>query len=160
LYLGSGAGLALITMAQQVRRAGSVREARLVAADLPVLALMILAGGILGPILLFVGLARMHASAAALLLNVERLATMAIAWIVFRENVDRRIAIGAAALLGGAVVLSWGGGAYLESGAGFVLLACLAWGIDNNLTRKLSASDPIQIAMAKGLVAGAVNLSI
>jgi drug/metabolite transporter (DMT)-like permease len=160
LYLGSGAGLALVTLVQHVRRAGSVREARVVAADVPVLALVIVAGGVLGPILLFFGLARMHASAAALLLNVEGLATMAMAWILFNENVDHRVAIGAAALLGGAVVLSWSGGAYLESGAGFVLLACLAWGIDNNLTRTLSASDPIQIAMAKGLVAGAVNLSI
>ena len=25
--------------------------------------------------------------------------------------------------------------------------ACLPWGIDNNLTRKLSSADPVQIAL-------------
>src|SRR5262249_8989174 len=38
--------------------------------------------------------------------------------------------------------------------------ACLCWGIDNNLTRNLSSSDPVQIAMLKGLVAGTVNLTL
>ncbi len=160
LYLGSGAGLALVTTVQRLRRTATVREAPIASADLPVLALVILAGGVIGPVLLFFGLARMHASAASLLLNVEGLATMGIAWFVFRENVDRRIAVGAAALLAGAVILSWQGGARLEPGALLVLLACVAWAIDNNLTRKLSAADPTQIAMVKGLAAGAVNVAI
>ncbi len=160
LYLGSGAGLALATTVQRLGRTAPAGEAPISAADLPVLVLVILAGGVLGPVLLFFGLARMQASAASLLLNVEGLATMGIAWFVFRENVDHRIALGAAALLGGAVILSWQGDGRIEPGALLVVLACVAWAIDNNLTRKLSASDPIQIAMAKGLAAGAVNLSI
>src|SRR5262249_43365009 len=36
--------------------------------------------------------------------------------------------------------------------------ACLCWALDNNLTRKISAGDPVQIAGIKGLAAGAVNL--
>ncbi|HQT54396.1 MAG TPA: EamA family transporter, partial [Phenylobacterium sp.] len=101
------------------------------------------------------------ASTSALLLNLEGLATMAIAWIVFRENVDRRLLLGAAAILAGAVVLSWQGGPTgLGLGALAIAGACLAWGIDNNLTRKLSAADPVQIALIKGLVAGAVNLTL
>jgi hypothetical protein len=36
----------------------------------------------------------------------------------------------------------------------------MCWGIDNNLTRKLAAADPVQIAMLKGLIAGFVNLLI
>ena len=160
LYLGSGTGLTLVTTAQRLRRRAPAREAPIARADLPVLVLVILAGGVIGPVLLFFGLARMQASAASLLLNVEGLATMGIAWFVFRENVDRRIAVGAAALLAGAVILSWQGGGRLAPGALLVVLACVAWAIDNNLTRKLSASDPIQIAMAKGFAAGAVNLSI
>jgi drug/metabolite transporter (DMT)-like permease len=100
LYLGSGVGLALVTTVQRLRRTAPAREAPIAPADLPVLALVILAGGVIGPVLLFFGLARMHASAASLLLNVEGLATMGIAWIVFRENVDRRIAAGAAGALG------------------------------------------------------------
>ena len=60
--------------------------------------------------------------------------------MVFRENVDRRILTGMLAILAGAVVLSWPGqarfGAALPAMA--VLGACLAWGMDNNLTRKVS----------------------
>jgi drug/metabolite transporter (DMT)-like permease len=86
---------------------------------------------------------------------------MLIAWIAFRENVDRGLLVGAAAILTGALSLSWQGG---PEGVGFGALAiadaCLAWGIDNNLTRKLSAADPVQIALIKGLVAGSVNLGL
>ena len=85
---------------------------------------------------------------------------MALAWLVFRENVDRRLLLGAACILGGAVLLSWQGAARLDAGALLIGAACLCWGIDNNLTRKLSGSDPLQIAMVKGLAAGAVNLTL
>ena len=75
--------------------------------DLPWLAAIVLFGGILGPALLMWGLTLTPASTGSLLLNTEGLATMAIAWLVFRENVDRRIFVGAMAILAGAVVLSW-----------------------------------------------------
>src|SRR3546814_858411 len=99
-------------------------------------------------------------STVSLLLNLEGLATLAIAWLVFRENVDRRLLVGAAAILGGALLLSWRGGGPNGGGAGILAIAgaCLAWGIDNNLTRKLSSADPVQIAMMKGVAAGTVNL--
>lgn len=130
-------------------------------ADLPWLALVVLTGGIAGPVLLMLGLASTPASSASLLLNLEGLATMVIAWTVFRENVDRRILIGALAILAGAVVLSWqGGSSGFGWGAFLIAGACLAWGIDNNLTRKLSAADPVQITIAKGLVAGGANLAL
>src|SRR5215467_5430848 len=124
----------------------------------------LLLAGLLGPALLMWGLTLIPASTGALLLNTEGLATMAIAWLVFRENVDRRIFLGAMAILAGAVVLSWpdaaGGGAPLSWGSVLIVLACVSWGIDNNLTRKLSAADPLQTAMIKGLAAGAVNLAL
>ena len=86
---------------------------------------------------------------------------MAIAWIVFRENVDRRLLLGAAAILAGAVVLSWTGeGVSLDVGGLLVAGACLAWGIDNNLTRRVSAADPVRITIWKGLVAGSVNVAL
>jgi drug/metabolite transporter (DMT)-like permease len=121
--------------------------------------LIVLAGGVAGPVLLMTGLATTPASTAALLLNVEGLATMGIAWLVLHEHVDRRLLAGAIAILAGALVLSWKGGASsIGWGALAIVGACIAWGIDNNLTRKLSGSDPVQIAMVKGLVAGGVNL--
>ena len=85
---------------------------------------------------------------------------MGIAWVVFRENVDRRLLLGAFAILAGAALLSWQGGASFHLSGLLIAGACLCWGIDNNLTRKLSSSDPVQIAMLKGLVAGAVNLTL
>jgi len=158
LYLGSGIGLAALSLGRRAVQA-EPSEAPLRRADLPWLALVVFFGGIAGPVLLMVGLATTPASTASLLLNVEGLATMAIAWIVFHESVDRRLLIGAAAILAGAVVLSWQGETgRLGFGALAILGACLAWGIDNNLTRKLSAADPIEIAMLKGLVAGGANL--
>jgi drug/metabolite transporter (DMT)-like permease len=118
-------------------------------------------GGVAGPVLLMTGLAHGKASDSALLLNLEGLATMAIAWLVYRENVDRRLLFGAAAILAGAVLLSWEGrGIALNSGALLVAGACLAWALDNNFTRKISAADPVIIAMSKGLVAGAVNIGL
>jgi len=159
LYLASGIGLA-VTLAVVRRLRGERRvEASLARRDLPWLAAVVLSGGIVGPVLLMIGLAATPASTASLLLNLEGLFTLLIAWTVFRENVDRRIALGAFAILAGAVFLSWSGG---PGGFGWGSLAvagaCLAWGIDNNLTRKLSNADPLQIAMVKGAGAGTVNV--
>ncbi|GEO84317.1 MULTISPECIES: DMT family transporter [Alphaproteobacteria] len=160
LYLGAGAGLGLLSGARALIGLGN-EEAPLKRADLPWLAAVILFGGVLGPLLLMLGLSLTSASSASLLLNLEGLATMAIAWLVFRENVDRRLLLGAAAILAGAVLLSWNGvGLSLDAGGLFVAAACLCWGIDNNLTRKLSSADPVQIAMIKGIAAGATNLAL
>ena len=135
-------------------------EAPLRRGDLPWLAAVIVAGGIVGPVFLMFGLARTDAAGASLLLNLEGVATMGIAWVVFREYVDRRLLLGAFAILSGAALLSWQGGASLNWGTLLIAAACLSWGIDNNLTRKLSSADPVQIAMLKGLVAGTVNLTL
>lgn len=160
MYLGAGVGLATLH-AGRAALAIEAPEAPLRGGDLPWLGAVVIFGGIAGPLLLMLGLARTSASSGSLLLNLEGLATMAIAWVVFRENVDRRLLAGAAAILAGAVVLSWQGkGVRLDMGGLLIAGACLAWGIDNNLTRKLSAADPLQIAMIKGLVAGAVNLGV
>ena len=160
LYLGSGIGLAVV-QAGRFTLGVAPPEAPLRRADLPWLAAVILAGGVIGPLLLMLGLSVTPASSAALLLNVEGLATMGLAWVVFREHTDRRIVSGALLILAGAVLLSWqGAAAGVGWGALAIIGACLAWGTDNNLTRKLSAADPVQIAMLKGLVAGMVNLGL
>jgi drug/metabolite transporter (DMT)-like permease len=81
--------------------------------------------------------------------------------VMFRKHTDRRIVLGALLILAGAALLSWQGAAEgVGWGALAILGACLAWGIDNNLTRQLSAADPVPIAMVKGLAAGTVNLSL
>jgi drug/metabolite transporter (DMT)-like permease len=158
-YFGSGIGLAVLQLVRLLAPRAAF-EAPLRRPDLPRFALAVLLGGALAPTLLLQGLARTSASTAALLLNLEGVATMAIAWLVFRENVDRRLLTGAAAIVAGAVLLSWTGGAVIP-GVGPLLIAgaCAAWAIDNNLTRTLAGADPVQIAMIKGLAAGSVNLA-
>lgn len=159
LYLGSGLGL-LASQAVRHLLGIAATEAPIRRSDAPWLAAIIVAGGIVGPVLLMFGLVHTPAATAALLLNLEGIFTLAIAWTVFRENVDRRIALGAAAILGGAFLLSWDARADVGVSWGALAIAgaCLAWGIDNNLTRKLSAADPVQIAAIKGVGAGIVNL--
>ncbi len=158
LYLGAGLGLAAVHWGRGAVGLASP-EAPIRRKDLSWLAAVVLFGGMLGPVLLMFGLSMTSAAAGSLLLNLEGLATMGIAWLVFRENVDRRLLLGAGAILAGAVLLSWRGeGAQLDVGGLLIVGACLAWGIDNNLTRKLSSADPVQIAMIKGLAAGMTNL--
>jgi drug/metabolite transporter (DMT)-like permease len=157
LYLGSGLGLAI------ARPFLPRDEAKLQRADIPWLGGAILAGGIIGPVLLMFGLAQGAAGATSLLLNLESVLTLILAWVVFRENVDSRLLVGAAAIVAGAIVLSWPNANATGTSLNSALLvagACLAWAIDNNLTRKVSAADPVVTAMLKGLIAGAVNTAI
>ena len=156
LYLGSGLGLFGLRF---LRRTEPVKLTR---NELGWLIGAIVSGGIAGPTLLMWGLANMSASGASLLLNAEGVFTALLAWFVFRENFDRRIALGMALIVAGTVVLSWPG----KAGFGValpelaVLGACLAWAIDNNLTRKVSLTDATFVAMVKGLTAGAVNTGL
>ena len=157
-YLGSGIGLAVVRMTRPVRAA----EAAIARRDVPWLFAAILAGGVVGPILLMLGLSRTAAAAASLMLTLEGVATALMAWFVFRENFDRRVLLGMACIVGGAVSLAWQGAVSITGVVGPLAIAgaCLAWGIDNNLTRKISLADPVQIAMLKGLFAGPVNLAL
>lgn len=157
LYLGSGLGLSALIFVRRLFGAG-MGEARLARADLPWLAGTVFFGGILGPILLLFGLNLTDAASASLLLNLESVFTLLLAWIVFREHVDIRLFIGAVAIVAGALLLSWQGDlGNISWGAALIALACLAWGIDNNLTRKISAADPYVLAAIKGVAAGSVN---
>ena len=159
LYLGSGAGLTLLWIA---RRLSASSGTPLRTRDVPWFAGSILAGGVAAPMLLMTGLARSTASTASLLLNLEGAFTTGLAWFVFREAFDRRIALGMLIILAGGVVLSWGGRAEIGGFTGPLLVAgaTLAWGIDNNLTQRFADRDPVQIGMIKGTVAGGVNTAI
>ena len=162
LYLGSGVGLAIwMALRKSVLRSAPV-EAGLQRTDWPWLAGAILSGGVVAPVLLVFGLVGTKASAASLLLNLEGVFTALLAWFVFRENFDRRIFAGMVAIVAGSALLSWNG----STGGGVpwsmfcIAGACIAWALDNNLTRKVSAADPVQTTMLKGLIAGSVNTAL
>ena len=162
LYAGSGLGLLFLLV---LRRLLATRRASI---SMPCgnewgwLAGATLLGGVLGPVALMYGLAATSASTASLLLNLEAVFTALIAWFLFRENFDRRIALGMLAIVAGGVVLAWSPyhARDVSSGALFIALACVCWALDNNLTRKTSTSDAVLIAGLKGIVAGAANLTL
>jgi drug/metabolite transporter (DMT)-like permease len=160
LYLGSGLGLGTVWLWR--RRTGRAAEAPLTRRDLPWLLGAIGFGGFLGPLLLLIGLSHTPASAASLFLNLEAVFTALLAWVVFRENVDRLIALGMLAIVAGGALLAWAGRLEWGGPAGPLAIAgaCLCWAIDNNLTQKVSASDPLEIAALKGGTAGTINLTI
>lgn len=163
LYLGSGVGLlachGVRALAARNRRD---RSGGLAAPDLPWLGGAIAFGGVAGPVLLMLGLSLTPAASAALLLNMEGVLTALLAWFVFKENFDRRIGAGMLLIVLAGLLLSWQQAPVLGVpwGALAIVGACLCWAIDNNLTRKVAASDALQIAAVKGLAAGAVNLGI
>jgi drug/metabolite transporter (DMT)-like permease len=162
LYLGSGLGLGAYAWLRGRRKGIGSQEAALTRRDVPWLAGAIVAGGVVGPVLLMWGLGKTPASSASLLLNLEGVLTALLAWFVFRENFDRRIALGMALIAAGGICLTWMGRPEVGVpwGALAVAGACFAWAVDNNLTRKVSAGDPVQIAMLKGLVAGSVTTAL
>ncbi|MEP7068790.1 MAG: EamA family transporter [Usitatibacter sp.] len=157
LYLGSGLGLAAI----RVARDKGWSSPSLPQSEWPWLAGAVISGGVVGPILLMWGLARAAATTTSLLLNLEAVFTALIAWIVFKENAGARIVSGMALIVAGGLVLSWSPAPLSHAdwlGPLAIAGACLCWAIDNNLTRKVSASDAFFIASVKGLVAGCVNI--
>lgn len=163
LYAGSGIGLSLWMMMRRLR-GGAVVEAALVKRDAPWLAGAVLFGGVLGPVLLMFGLAHSSAASTSLLLNLEGVLTAVLAWVVFRENVDRRVFAGMLAIVAGGVLLAWPSADAVGQPASWGPLAiagaCLCWAIDNNLTRPVAGGDPVQIAALKGGVAGSINIAL
>ncbi len=161
LYGGSGLGLLLwMGLRKAWRRDEAI--AHLTRKDISWLAGAVVTGGIAAPVLLMFGITMIPASDASLLLNLEGVLTALLAWFVFKENFDRRIFFGMLFIILAGALLSWQESqlAGIPWGGLLVVAACLCWGIDNNLTRKVSASDPLQIAAIKGSVAGIVNISI
>jgi len=162
LYAGSGLGLSLLLAARgrSTSRESSFSLPR--GADWIWLSGAVFLGGVVGPVALTSALVKTPASTASLLLNLEGALTALLAWFLFRENFDRRVVFGVVCIVAGGLVLAWTPGRYAGawSGMALIVLACLCWAVDNNLTRKVCAGDAIVIAALKGLVAGGVNLGL
>jgi len=161
LYAGSGTGLSILLAARAIGlgRASIVRPR---GADLLWLLGAIAFGGAIGPYLLMYGLQTTDSASASLILNLEGVFTALLAWFAFKENFDRRIAAGMALIVAGGVVLSMGSALRAGGFVGPLAIAgaCLAWAIDNNLTRKVSINDAMLIACVKGLIAGPISVAL
>lgn len=161
LYLGSGLGLGTLLLIRRLRHPQAAENMTIPSGEWPWLLGAIAFGGVVGPALLMWGLTQADGATASLLLNVEGVLTAGLAWLVFKENADRQIVLGMVAIVAGGVLLSWQPGpAGLSLGALLIIGACLAWAIDNNLTRKVSANDAMLVACLKGLLAGACNTGL
>src|SRR4051812_23831407 len=161
LYLGSGVGL-LAWLGLRRALSSADQPATLRGTDYLWLAAAIASGGIIAPVLLVFGLGRADAATASLLLNLEAVLTAVIAWVAFRENVDRRVFLGMMAIVAGGVLLAWHEAPRAGTlvGPALIAAACLAWALDNNLTRRVSGGDAATIACLKGLIAGSVNMAL
>jgi drug/metabolite transporter (DMT)-like permease len=157
LYLGAAAGLWLHRLVRP-----TTSEAQLRRTDLPMLAVVVAAGGILGPVLMLLGLDRVSALSGSLLLNLEAPFTVLLAVLAFHESLGRWASAAAALIFAGALVLRLQPGELGADAAGVALIAsaCLCWALDNNLTQRLTLRDPFAIVRVKTLVAGLVNLTL
>jgi len=161
LYAGSGIGLAvLLAVRGAVLGGATIVWPR--GADLRWLFGSIVFGGAMGPYLLMYGLQTTDSASASLVLNLEGVFTALLAWFAFKENFDRRIAAGMALIVAGGVILSTGSALRAGGISGPLAIAgaCLAWAIDNNLTRKVSTNDAMLIACMKGSIAGPISVAL
>jgi drug/metabolite transporter (DMT)-like permease len=159
LYVGSGIGLSIL-LAVRAIGLGQASIVRPRGADLLWLLGAIAFGGAIGPYLLMSGLQVTDSGSASLILNLEGVFTALLAWFAFKENFDRRIAAGMALIVAGGMVLAAGSALRAGGIVGPLAIAgaCLAWSIDNNLTRKVSINDAMLVACIKGLIAGPISI--
>jgi drug/metabolite transporter (DMT)-like permease len=159
LYLGSGSGLLAFKLLR--RASGMPSGIPLSRNDAPWLAGAVLAGGVVAPIALMLGLQSTPAETASLLLNFECVATTLLAAFLFQEYIGKRIWLAIGLITLASAVLSFNGTQLgISIGALGIILACVLWGLDNNLTRNISSKDPLSIGIVKGLVAGAFSLTL
>ncbi len=158
LYLGSGTGISLIKLYRRLSK--NEKEAGIKRPDIGWLAGAIISGGIVAPIILMISLKNTPASTASMLLNFEGAGTTLLALLFFHESISRRALAAIAAITLASIFLStnFKGGFGLSLGALGILLACVLWGLDNNLTRNISGKDPLTIVAWKGLIAGTFSL--
>ena len=154
LYLGAGIGMAVVSLVQTAGKQ-TVREAPVGRKDLPYVIGMIVLD-IAAPVLLMFGLTMTTAANASLLNNFEIVTTSVIALLIFREAIDRRLWLAIILIVCASILLTIEDMSSFAFSAGsiFVLLACVAWGFENNCTRMLSLKDPVEIVIIKGFGAG------
>lgn len=120
----------------------------------------VIAGGVVGPVLLLLGLRLAGAASVSLWLTFELVATALLGALIFREPLGRMGWLGVAAALGAAALL-----AGFDDQAGvraslLVVAACLCWALDNHLTALIDGITPSESTFWKGLAAGTANLML
>lgn len=153
LYLGAALGVSLILLQEknflwpwQIRRQDVIK-----------LSGAIFFGGILGPVFLLAGLRIAAAGSVSLWLNMELVATAVIGYMFFKDHLTPKGWLASLGVLIAASLLAWEGGPAGFRAGGLIALACLSWGMDNNLTALIEGISPAQITFWKGIIAGSFN---
>ena len=150
LYLGAAAAVAPFALRERRPVASLQQRSRLLIA--------ISFGGGVAPVLLVLALDRTPAATVSLLLNLELVATAVIARLFLQEHIGRRAGFGIVIVVLGGVILAGASDGGIAVGALLVAVTCVCWGTDNAITASLDSYSPAQITLAKGVVAGAVNV--
>ena len=160
LYLGAGIGMGILGLIRK-RTGQAKKEMRLARKDLPYTLGMIVLD-IAAPIFLMIGLKQTTAANASLLNNFEIVATSLIAMLFFREKISKQLWIAICLIILSSALLTVEdvGTFRFSSGSLFVLLAATCWGLENNCTRMLSHSDPLEVVIVKGLCSGVGSVII
>ena len=147
LYLGAGIGMIPISLIKRFRRIGRT--------DLPYIIGMVVLD-IAAPVFLMIALSKTYAANISLINNFEIVATSVIAFAIFKEKISAKLCLGIALITMSCLLLSFEGVESFSFSAysAFAFLACIAWGFENNCTRKLSDCDPSKIVMIKGIGSG------
>ena len=162
LYLGAAILITSFRALPLVRRRRPSVEARIRGSDAPALCAIVRFGGVIGPVLMLFGLARISALTGSLLLNLEAVFTIVLAVIVFREHLNRSSAMASALVVSGALLLSYQPGPIRGGFLGVMAIvgACLSWAIDNNVSQRLSLRDPVAVVQVKTAGAGLTSLML
>lgn len=154
LYIGAGLGMGMIALIRKARKIERTEE-KITKADLPYTVAMIVLD-IAAPIFLLLGLSYTTAANASLLNNFEIVATALIALMIFKEKISPRLWLGILFVTLSCALLSFEDISSLRFSVGslYILVACVCWGVENNCTRKLSAKDPLEIVLLKGIFSG------
>jgi drug/metabolite transporter (DMT)-like permease len=161
LYLGSGVGIIIILLLQYFFKQHDTKDTAFSKYDWLWLGSATLFGGIIGPVMLMSALVGAGAASVSLLLILESVFTAIIAWTVFREHTDKKLIFGVVLIIAGSFVLSFNFASPVNLKAALLVIgACFAWAIDNNLTRNISAANPLKIVAIKSTVAGITNTTL
>lgn len=161
LYLGAGLCMLMIFLIRLIFRKNIIKEKKLSKKDIPYILGMVLLD-IAAPILMMYGLEKTTAANASLLNNFEIVITSLVALLLFKEKISKRLWLGIGAITLSCIILSFESLEAFEFSIGslLILLAAICWGFENNCTRKISSSDPLEIVLIKGLCSGTGSIII
>lgn len=161
LYLGAGLCMLMIFLIRLIFRKNIKKEKKLFKKDIPYILGMVLLD-IAAPILMMYGLEKTTAANASLLNNFEIVITSLVALLLFKEKISKRLWLGIGAITLSCIILSFESIEAFEFSIGslLILLAAICWGFENNCTRKISSSDPLEIVLIKGLCSGTGSIII